>query len=78
MRTDWIFEPPIDFEYKQYKLLSFIQKTKKDFEENKLYPSFQQITLHLANLNIFSSSGEYLSTQTPLESDDEILLSELV
>lgn len=78
MKTDWIFEPPIDFEHKQYKLLSFVQKTKKDFEEYKLYPSFQQITLHLANLNIFSSTGEYMDTSMPLDPDDEILISEIV
>jgi hypothetical protein len=78
MKTNWIFEKPIDFEHKQYVLLDFIQKTKSDLDDYKLYPAFQQLTLHLANLNLVLSSGDYIDTSEPLDYDDEILISDIV
>lgn len=52
MKTNWIYTEPIDFEHKQYVLLDYYQKLEKEFDELKLYPSFQDITLHLANINL--------------------------
>lgn len=78
MKTDWILEKPIDFEHKQYVLLDFLQKMKSDLDEYKLYPAFQQLTLHLANINLVLSTGDYIKTSEPLEYDEEILISDIV
>ena len=78
MKTNWIYTPPIDLEHKQYVLLDFYQKLEKDFDDLKLYPSFQEITLHLANVNLGQSKLQYLSLKnTNFEPDDEILISEI-
>ena len=78
MKTNWIYTQPIDLEHKQYVLLDFYQKLEKDFDDLKLYPSFQEITLHLANVNLGQSKLQYLSLKnTNFEPDDEILISEI-
>lgn len=78
MKTNWIFEKPIDFEHKQYVLLDFIQKMQSDLDDYKLYPAFQQLTLHLANINLVLTTGDYIDTSEPLDYDDEILISDIV
>ena len=51
---------------------------KSDLDEYKLYPAFQQLTLHLANINLVLSTGDYIKTSEPLEYDEEILISDIV
>ena len=78
MKTNWVYKQPIDFEHKQYVLLDYYQKIQKEFDELKLYPSFQQVTLHLANLNLVKSKNQYMTiTRELIEPDDEILISEI-
>ena len=50
MNTDWLFQEPIDLEHKQYVLLDYLQKVDKNLQELKLYPNFQSLSLHLANI----------------------------
>lgn len=79
MNTEWIFQEPIDFEHKQLKLLSFLQKVEKDLDKLKLYPNFQFISLHLANINLILEKSHYLTLSRNIkEPDDEILISDLV
>lgn len=79
MKTDWIFQEPIDFEHKQYVLLSFLQKVEKDLNALKLYPSFQIISLHLANINLIIEKGHYLTlNRTIKDPGDEILIQDLL
>ena len=61
MNTDWVFQEPIDFEHKQYVLLDFLQKMDKQLQNLKLYPNFQQISLHLASINLITEKGQYLT-----------------
>src|SRR6056300_289256 len=78
MKTNWIYTEPIDFEHKQYVLLDYYQKLEKEFDDLKLYPSFQDITLHLANINLAQSKLQYLTTKNPItQPDEEILISEI-
>jgi hypothetical protein len=37
---EWIYQDPIDFEHKKYKLLAYLQKCDKRFDELKIYPDF--------------------------------------
>ena len=79
MNTDWVFQEPIDFEHKQYVLLDFLQKMDKQLQNLKLYPNFQQISLHLAIINLITEKGQYLTLTIVLKDpDDEILISDLV
>lgn len=79
LNTDWLVQEPIDLEHKQYVVLAYISKVNKDFDEMKLYPSFQELTLHLASLNRFLDKGEYITlSREPEEIDDEILIEDLI
>lgn len=79
MKTDWIIQEPIDLEHKQYVLLDYLQKLDKNLDSFKLYPQFQEISLHLANINLLVEKGQILTLNRVLKDpDDEILLSDLV
>ena len=45
---DWYVESPIDFEHKQYVILSYLQKVDLDFIEKRLSPHF----LHMEKMMI--------------------------
>lgn len=79
MNTNWAFQEPIDFEHKQYVLLDYLQKIDKNLERLKLYPNFQSLSLHLANINLLIEKGQFLTMTRELsDPDDEILISDLV
>jgi hypothetical protein len=53
MRTlpqNWLTEGLIDFEYKKYILLSYVQLVKGSFKERKLYPYLSDLVFHYQNL----------------------------
>jgi len=76
--TNWIIQDPIDLEHKQYVMLDYISKVNKEFEDFKLYPAFQELTLHVANTNRVKEHMEYISlNRLPKDIDDEILLDDL-
>ena len=50
LSTNWITEKHIDFEYKKYLLLGYLQKVSDDFVESKLYPSLSELVSHYRNL----------------------------
>jgi hypothetical protein len=78
METSWIFHEPIDFEHKQYVLLGYLQKIRKNLNSLKLYPNFQQISLHLANINLVIEKGQYVTLNRQIKDpDDEILITDL-
>jgi len=79
MKTDWLFQEPIDLEHKQYVLLNYLQKLDKNLNNFKLYPQFQEISLHLASINLLIEKGQILTLNRVLKDpDDEILISDLV
>jgi hypothetical protein len=76
---DWILQEPIDMEHKEYVLLDYISKIDKDLEEFKLYPTFQELSLHLANLRSISEKLKRIELKKePEEVDDEILLNNII
>jgi hypothetical protein len=78
LKTDWIIQDPIDLEHKQYVFLDYASKVRNDLDKFKLYPSFQELALHLANTSKILEKGEYLSLgREPEEIDDEILIDDL-
>lgn len=47
---NWITENLIDFEYKKYVLLGYLQKVKEHFKDQKLYPDLAELITHYKNL----------------------------
>jgi hypothetical protein len=78
LELDWIISEPIDFEYKQYQLLGYLQKIDKEFDEFKLYPAFKELSLHLANIKSVSSDNRYISLNREIRYiDEEIVMGDL-
>ena len=76
--TNWILQEPIDLEHKQYVLLDYINKVDKDFDNFKLYPSFQELSVHIANLGSIKKRSKYITlNRKPEDIDDEILIDDL-
>jgi len=66
---NWITEKHIDFEYKKYLLLGYLQRVSENFTESKLYPSLSELVSHYRNVtairenkrNLFDSFPERIS-----------------
>jgi len=79
MTTDWMFHEPIDSEHKKYVLLAYFKKIDEILKENKIYPTFIELSLHLASLQTLIKENVILSTNKIFTScDDEVLLKELI
>lgn len=79
MPTDWMFHEPIDAEHKKYVLLAYFKKIDDILKENKIYPTFIELSLHLASLQTLIKENVVLSTNKVFTScDDEVLLKELI
>ena len=53
---DWIFQGPIDYEFKKYKLLSAGMKYQSMIRENRIYPVISELESHLENLYKFKDT----------------------
>lgn len=53
LNENWLTDGIIDFEYKKYLLLGYLQHVEKDFSGNKLYPSLGELITHYQNLQTF-------------------------
>ncbi len=68
MRTlpkNWITEGLIDFEYKKYQLLAYLQEANREFQAVKLYPMLSDLIDHHRILNELSSGKTELSKLFP-------------
>lgn len=75
---EWILEEPIDREYKEYILLDYISKIESDIDSFIIYPTLQELSLHLASSNSIKENLTYITLKKePEELDDEILISDL-
>jgi len=50
LKQDWLTDGPIDFEYKKYLLLAYMQHVGQEFDARKLYPKFSELVEHYRNL----------------------------
>lgn len=62
---NWITEGLIDFEYKKYQLLAYLQETNKHFNEMKLYPVLSELIDHYRDLNELKSGKKELNSMFP-------------
>src|SRR5581483_8617415 len=65
LSNNWLTEKCIDFEYKKYILLAFLQDVNSDFEVQKLYPSLKELITHYRQLLAFKDKKEELSGSFP-------------
>ena len=60
LSKNWITESHIDFEYKKYVLLAYLQKVSEEFTEQRLYPSLSELIEHYRNLKELKSGKQHL------------------
>jgi hypothetical protein len=79
MDTDWLVQEPIDFEHKKYVLLGYFKKIDELLNQNKIYPTFIELSLHLASLQTLLKENVILYTDKVFHSyDDEVLVKDLL
>jgi hypothetical protein len=50
LNYNWVTENHIDFEYKKYLLLGYLQNVDNEFGESKLYPALSDLITHYKNV----------------------------
>ncbi|MBP6732155.1 MAG: hypothetical protein KA149_08850 [Chitinophagales bacterium] len=53
LQQNWLTEGLMDFEYKKYMLLAYLQQATKNFDEKKLYPKLSELVEHYNSLQLF-------------------------
>ena len=65
LSDDWLTEGTLDFEYKKYLLLDFVQHTDKAFQQTKLYPALSQLMRHYSSLKTLKERQSNTSESFP-------------
>lgn len=65
LNENWITEGIIDFEYKKYILLAYLQNVRKQFNEKKLYPFLSDLLFHYKNLLSLKENKQILHEHFP-------------
>lgn len=65
LNKNWITEHHIDFEYKKYVLLAYLQHVSENFTENRLYPFMSDLVDHYRNLKFIKESKQQLFDRFP-------------
>jgi hypothetical protein len=78
LSKDWLTQGLIDFEYKKYLLLAYLQTVKKSFGRVELYPFLADLVFHYRNLVAVKENKTLIRESFPKEiSQDEIRNLEL-
>jgi hypothetical protein len=67
LNQNWLTEGLIDFEYKKYLLLAYLQQAGKHFDEKRLYPKLSELMEHYNNLRVFRHSKATVAKEFPKE-----------
>lgn len=65
LSVNWFIEGSLDFEYKKYQLLAYLQHINKRFNKTKLYPDLNDLIFHYNNLLKFKESKTVLQKSFP-------------
>jgi hypothetical protein len=65
LSENWLTDGWIDFEYKKYMLLAYLQEVEKQFKEVKLYPPLADLIKHYSNLDTLHQQKNSLKTAFP-------------
>lgn len=64
---DWITNGLIDFEYKKYVLLAYLQHVQNNFDQDRLYPFLSDLIAHYQDVQSFKNRKTLLKTGFPKE-----------
>lgn len=67
LSKDWITQGLIDFEYKKYLLMAYLQTVKSSFEKVELYPFLADLVFHYRNLQALKENKALLKDSFPKE-----------
>jgi hypothetical protein len=73
LKENWLTEGLIDFEFKQYQLLAYLQRVKKSFKQVELYPHLADLVFHYRNLKSISENKGLIRENFPKEISIESL-----
>jgi len=65
LNANWLTEGLLDFEYKKYLVLAYLQSTKIAFDEYRLYPFLADLIFHYQNLSQVKESKKLIYEQFP-------------
>src|SRR5579862_4986534 len=65
LQQNWLTEGLIDFEYKKYILLAYLQDVEKNFNDKKVYPFLGDLVMHYNNLVVLKNSKRIATEQMP-------------
>ncbi len=65
LEKDWLTRDLIDFEYKKYILLSYLQNVQSYFDKKKLYPHLSDLVFHYRNLQALKTNKDFLFENFP-------------
>lgn len=67
LSKDWLTQGLIDFEYKKYLLLAYLQSVKKAFDKVELYPFLADLVFHYRNLVAVKENKTLIRESFPKE-----------
>ncbi len=67
LSKDWLTEGLIDFEYKKYVLLGYLQTVRNSFNKVELYPFLGDLVFHYRNLNAVKDNKALIRDAFPKE-----------
>lgn len=73
LSKDWLTQGLIDFEYKKYLLLAYLQTVKKSFSKVELYPFMADLVFHYRNLIAVKENKALIRESFPKEISQEEL-----
>jgi hypothetical protein len=65
LSENWITEKHIDFEYKKYVLLAYLQHVSESFDETRLYPALSELVSHYRNVKALRDNKQALFDSFP-------------
>lgn len=65
LSSNWVVEKHIDFEYKRYLLLGYLQAVSEQFNESKLYPALGDLIRHYRNAMAIRESKRLFDNSFP-------------
>ncbi|WKN43817.1 hypothetical protein [Tunicatimonas pelagia] len=67
LHQDWLTRDLVDFEYKKYVLLAYMQKVKSRFIDRELYPFMSDLVFHYNNLLSLQKNKQLIYENFPKE-----------
>jgi benzoyl-CoA reductase/2-hydroxyglutaryl-CoA dehydratase subunit BcrC/BadD/HgdB len=65
LSMNWFIEGAIDFEFKKYVLLDYLQEINRHFDRSQLYPNLTDLIYHYNNLLAFKQNKTVLQQNFP-------------